>query len=49
MVLPGTVVSPPPEGIVLGRIAFATAVADSADECREALQAAETALVVETA
>jgi len=49
MVLPGTVVSPPPTGIVLGRIAFATAVADSAEECREALRTAETALVVETA
>lgn len=49
MVLPGAVVSPPPTGIVLGRIAFATAVADSADECRGALQTAETALVVETA
>lgn len=48
MVLPGAVVSPPPTGIVLGRIAFATAVADSAEECREALEAAETALVVET-
>jgi len=48
MVLPGTVVSPPPEGIVLGRIAFATAVADTAAGCREALESAEGALVVET-
>ncbi|TDE28625.1 ATP-grasp domain-containing protein [Actinomadura sp. 6K520] len=48
MVLPGTVVSPPPKGIVLGRIAFATAVADTVPECHEALQAAGSALVVET-
>ena len=48
MVLPGAVVSPPPTGIVLGRIAFATAVAGSVEECREALEAAERALVVET-
>jgi hypothetical protein len=49
MVLPGTVVSPPPAGIVLGRIAFATAVADTAAECRAALEAAESALDVEIA
>ena len=48
MVLPGAVVSPPPKGIVLGRVAFAIAAADSAGECRQALQAAETALVVES-
>lgn len=47
MVLPGAVVSPPPTGIVLGRIAFAIAVAGSPGECREALEAAETALAVE--
>lgn len=49
MVPPGAVVSPPPAGIVVGRVAFAIAVADSAEECREALEAAEDALVVETA
>ncbi len=48
MVLPGTVVSPPPKGIVLGRFAFATAAADSAAECREALESAEAALLVES-
>jgi biotin carboxylase len=47
MVPPGAVVSPPPAGIVLGRIAFATAVADSAEECREALDTAGAALVVD--
>lgn len=49
MVAPGDVVSPPPAGILVGRVAFATAVADSAEECRAALETAETALVVETA
>jgi hypothetical protein len=42
----GSVVSPPPKGIVNGRIAFATAVGQSADECRLALDAAEKALRV---
>lgn len=43
---PGAVKSPPPEGTVDGRIAFATAVASTPDECRAALDAAEAALVV---
>ncbi len=43
---PGTVKSPPPLGTVNGRIAFATAVAETADECRSALDAAEAALTV---
>lgn len=44
---PGAVVSPPPKGTAWGRIAFAIALADSADECERALDAAgEAALVV---
>ncbi|HCT76816.1 MAG TPA: phosphoribosylglycinamide synthetase [Micromonosporaceae bacterium] len=42
----GTVKSPPPEGTVNGRIAFATAVAETAQECRDALDVAEKALRV---
>lgn len=43
---PGEVMSPPPKGSTFGRIAFATAVADTAEECRKALDAAGEALVV---
>ena len=43
---PGTIKSPPPAGIVNGRIAFATAVAETAEECQAALAAAESALRV---
>ncbi|HET6208925.1 MAG TPA: ATP-grasp domain-containing protein [Jatrophihabitans sp.] len=44
---PGAIVSPPPKGTAWGRIAFAIAVADSADECERALDAAgEAALEV---
>jgi biotin carboxylase len=46
LVDPGDVVSPPPAGTTFGRVAFATAVAESAAECRAALDAAERALVV---
>ena len=46
---PGDVVSPPPRGTVWGRIAFATAVAETAQECREALDAAQAALRVRDA
>jgi biotin carboxylase len=42
----GSVKSPPPRGTVAGRIAFATAIAQTADECRLALDAAEKALRV---
>lgn len=45
---PGAVVSPPPKGTVWGRIAFAIAGADSIDECRRALDAADAALLVNT-
>jgi biotin carboxylase len=41
---PGDVKSPPPGGTVNGRIAFATAVGATRDECRAALDAAEKAL-----
>lgn len=43
---PGTIKSPPPTGIINGRIAFATAVAETADECKAALDTAEAALRV---
>jgi biotin carboxylase len=41
---PGSVVSPPPRGLVSGRIAFATAVAGSVEDCRAALDQAQNAL-----
>jgi len=46
---PGAVVSPPPKGAVWDRIAYATAVGDSIDECTSALDAAEAALQVTAA
>jgi biotin carboxylase len=46
VVRPGAVVSPPPKGTVWGRIAYATVVADSLEECRRALDAAQAALQV---
>lgn len=46
---PGDVVSPPPRGTLWGRVAFATAVAGSAEECRRALDAAAAALAVRVA
>lgn len=49
LVEPGEVVSPPPKGSTFGRIAFATAVATTARECREALDAAQVALTVRAA
>src|SRR5262249_8234246 len=44
----GDVVSPPPKGTVWGRIAYLTAFADPAAECRAALDAAQAALIVQT-
>jgi biotin carboxylase len=44
----GAVVSPPPKGTVWGRIAYATAVGESIDECARALDAAQAALHVTT-
>ncbi len=43
---PGDVVSPPPSGTTFGRIALATAVAATAPQCQQALDAAEAALTV---
>ena len=43
---PGDVVSPPPDGTVSGRIAYATALAETAQECLDALDAAQAALTV---
>jgi biotin carboxylase len=45
----GAVVSPPPKGTWWGRVAFATAVADSFDECAQAIAAAEAALEIRAA
>lgn len=46
LVPPGTVVSPPPKGTVWDRYAYATAVAGTAADCRDALDAVEAALGV---
>ncbi|TDP94040.1 ATP-grasp domain-containing protein [Labedaea rhizosphaerae] len=46
---PGAVVSPPPKGTVWGRIAFATAVGDSREECARTLDTAESALRIRLA
>lgn len=46
---PGEEMSPPPKGTLLGRIAFATALAGTADECMDALDAAQAALRVRPA
>ncbi|MEV6907374.1 ATP-grasp domain-containing protein [Amycolatopsis sp. NPDC051071] len=43
---PGAVVSPPPKGTVWGRIAYATAVADSISECAHTLDVAQASLRV---
>jgi hypothetical protein len=47
--LVAAVVSPPPKGAAFGRVAFATAEAATAAECRVALDAASAALVMEEA
>lgn len=43
---PGDVVSPPPKGTLFGRIAFATALADTEKACTAALDAAGAALKI---
>ena len=43
---PGQRLAPPPAGTVWGRIAYLTAVADTAEQCRAVLEAADAALVV---
>lgn len=49
LVQPGAVVSPPPKGTLFGRIALATAVADTPRQCQDALAAAGSALLVRPA
>lgn len=46
---PGAVVSPPPKGTLWGRVAFATAVGSSIEECKHALDAAQAALEIKPA
>lgn len=46
---PGAVVSPPPKGTVWGRIAFATAIGDSREDCARTLDTAEAALRIRLA
>jgi hypothetical protein len=46
---PGDVVSPPPKGIISGRLAMVTVVAPSAQRCRAALDEAQAALRVDSA
>jgi biotin carboxylase len=46
---PGRVYAPPPAGTVWGRVAYATAVAPSIDECRQALAAARPRIVADGA
>lgn len=46
---PGAVVSPPPDGTWWGRVAYATAVADTFTETEQALDAAQAALVIKVA
>jgi biotin carboxylase len=45
---PGTVASPPPLGTWWGRVAYATAVADTVEDCELAIKAAQSALTIET-
>lgn len=45
---PGEVKSPPPQGLMDGRVAYAIALGATADECRAALDAASRALRVDT-
>lgn len=43
---PGDIVSPPPRGLLSGRVAFVTAIAAKVEECEAALDAAAAALRV---
>jgi biotin carboxylase len=43
---PGQRLAPPPAGTVWGRIAYLTAIAETAENCRAVLEAADAALVV---
>lgn len=49
MARPGDVMSPPPAGTLMGRIAFATAVAKTAQACQDALDSAQAALTLQPA
>jgi hypothetical protein len=49
LVQPGEVVSPPPKGTLFGRVASATAVAETEKECRDALDAVQAAVRVRRA
>lgn len=49
LVEPGSTVSPPPKGLISGRVAFATTVAETQDACRHALDRAQAALRLSTA
>ena len=44
---PGRTYAPPPAGIVWGRIAYVTALGDSAEQCGLAIDAADAALRIE--
>ncbi|GAA0931619.1 ATP-grasp domain-containing protein [Nonomuraea longicatena] len=46
VVMPGDTVSPPPRGLLMGRIAYATAVAPTGQECVAALDQAAKALQI---
>ncbi len=48
LVKTGDVVSPPPKGTAFGRVAYATALAATEQDCRDALAAAQAALKVTT-
>jgi biotin carboxylase len=46
---PGDTVSPPPKGMRVGRVAYATAIAETIEECQAALDAAGSALRIDVA
>jgi biotin carboxylase len=46
---PGDTVSPPPKGMRVGRVAYATAVAETVEDCRVALDVAGSALRIDEA
>jgi hypothetical protein len=46
---PGDVMSPPPKGIMSGRVAFVTVLAGTATACQAALDAAQAALTIQPA
>jgi biotin carboxylase len=46
---PGNTYAPPPEGTVWGRVAYVTAIGDSAQECARAIDAASAAMRIDVA